>query len=441
MATPIDGTGLYDQPGTGTDLQFNGNTNSVAAGVPTLLDADGDGFGAIRLTNTAAAGGQASTVFTKDKVDITGKWTTQFDFQATAVAADGFAFAIQNNSNTFVGGGGGGGAYNGIGANALGIGFDTYDSHSTTGAFIGDNGPTSNDEVNNPYTTGIGTGHGINLNQNNTGVDLHSGRNMRAILTYDGTNLSEMVIDLDDPTRTPFNYNYGAVNLTSVLGGNTAWMGFTGATGGAFENVDIKNWTFNKLAGPTPPHVDPTTPFVVNDGSAQRSLVKSVSVKFDQPNVQLASGALQLIRDNVDATGNLTGTTTDISGVLNAPTSPDGGQTWTWTFVPNSGTDTVNGSLTDGVYHVVVDATKVSTTAGPMAANYTSPKFHRLFGDINGSKGVNAQDYNLFRSTFGKPSSDPAYIAGFDFDSSGTVNAQDYNQFRARFGKNLVYTA
>ena len=48
------------------------------------------------------------------------------------------------------------------------------------------------------------------------------------------------VFDLDDAGRTVFQYNYGAIDLAAQLGGTTAWMGFSAATGGANERVDIK---------------------------------------------------------------------------------------------------------------------------------------------------------------------------------------------------------
>jgi hypothetical protein len=96
------------------------------------------------------------------------------------------------------------------------------------------------------------------------------------------------------------------------------------------------------------------------------------------------------------------------------------------------------GSLIDGIYTLSVDPTKVTANGIAMSTG-DSLTFHRLFGDINGSKNINATDYNQFRATFGKPSTDPAYNAPFDFDSSGSVNAQDYNQFRARFGKSFAY--
>jgi hypothetical protein len=432
---PSGGEGrLYEGPSM--DLLLNGNINSISAGLPAVVDDDGDGTGVLRLTDLNPAGGQASAVWSYDKVEIVGNWMTQFDFRLSAgAAADGFTFALQNDSNTFVGSAGGGGGYSGVGANAVGIGFDTWPAISATGAFIGNGSPISNDETNDPYVPGLGTNRGLNLNPGNAGVDLKSGHNLRAVISYDGTNLSEMVIDLDDSSRAVFNYNYGPINLAQVLGGAVAWVGFTAGTGGDFEQVDIQNWVFS--AG----HIDPPPPpdFIVNDGSPQRSLVKSLSLKFSSPNITIAPGALRLIRDVVDVSGNVI-ETRDISTILNSPTPAEGGQSWTWTFIPSSGTDTqANGSLTDGVFHVVLDATKV-TNGAQMGSNYTSPKFHRLFGDVNGSKYVNASDFNPFRRTFGKRTADAGFDAAFDFNGDGTINALDYNQFRRRFGNGLIYS-
>jgi hypothetical protein len=65
--------------------------------------------------------------------------------------------------------------------------------------------------------------------------------------------------------------------------------------------------------------------------------------------------------------------------------------------------------------------------------------FHRLFGDVNGSKSINAADYNAFRSAFGKSTGQAGFDPAFDFDNSGSVNAADYNQFRSRFGRAFTF--
>jgi hypothetical protein len=359
---------------------------------------------------------------------------TSFDVQLNAGnLADGFTFVLQNNSNTFIGGGGGGVGYNGIGSQAVAIGFDTWQDHSSTGLFLGDagGGPGNNDQLNDPAIQGLQNA-GLNLNQGDSGVSLSIGHNLRATIAYDGTNLYEQVIDLDDARRTVFQYNYGAVNLAQQLGGSEAWVGFTAATGGTSESVDIKNWVYS--AG----HVDPPPPptFTLDDGSVQRSRIRSFKFTFDS-SVTLSSGAAKLLKLNQDANGAVTAGSADVSAVLNAPTTADGGMTWTWTFTAG-GSD--SGSLVDGVYQVVLDHTKVSIGGSqPFLSDLTTSEFHRLFGDLNGNKAVNNQDFATFRTSFLKGTGDPAFVAVFDFDGNGTVNNFDFGQFRSRFLKSYTY--
>jgi hypothetical protein len=220
-------------------------------------------------------------------------------------------------------------------------------------------------------------------------------------------------------------------------------MGFSAATGNAAEQADIKNWVSSAgvIIERFPPDVRSIS---FDDGTAQRSQVKSVSLAFYE-STNVGSGALKLLRVTTDANGVSTGASTDVSFVLAAPTASNNRKTWTWTFAPGGSDPSfateANGSLKDGIYEVVLDHTKVVTDAEAVGSQDYTARFHRLFGDINGTKNVNAGDYNQFRQTFGRPSTDAAYRSAFDFDGNGIVNAFDYNQFRRRFGKSFTYSA
>jgi hypothetical protein len=366
-----------------------------------------------------------------------------FDFQTSAgTLAEGFTLAFQNNANTFVGAGAGGLGYAGIGANAVAVSFDTSPGQSSTGLYLGDANPGGNDPLNDPTVQGLQNA-GINLNAGGAGIDFSLGHNLRATLAYDGTRFYEQVIDLDDPNRAVFQYDYGAVDLASQLGDAFAWVGFTAATGSTNERVDVKNWVYSRgiIDDQFPPSVISSR---IDDGSAQRSQVKSLSVMFDVP-TNTAPGAMKLIKFTPDANGTvLPGDTgVDISSALNEPTSRDGGFTWTWTFKPGASDPytEANASLKDGVYQYVLGRTKVTgLSGGTMSADFTSAKFHRLFGDINGNKTVNNADFTLFRATFLRSSPDPLYNSGFDYENNGTVNNADFAQFRKRFQKPLTYS-
>jgi hypothetical protein len=193
-----------------------------------------------------------------------------------------------------------------------------------------------------------------------------------------------------------------------------------------------------------PPGSPSLSSVIVNDGALDRSQVKKLTVSFDRP-VTLQTGAITLVRLNTGGSGaNNNSAPTDASSALAAPTTQDGGKTWVYTFaaaspfVDKTSIGASTGSLVDGIYTLSVDPTKVAANGVAMTTGGTLT-FHRLFGDINGTKNVNAGDYNLFRGAFGKNSTQAGYNAAFDFDNNGTVNAGDYNQFRARFGKAFTY--
>jgi hypothetical protein len=180
------------------------------------------------------------------------------------------------------------------------------------------------------------------------------------------------------------------------------------------------------------------TSVTVGDGSAQRSMVKSLSLSFDRP-VALAASAAKLELLNTGGSGANDGSAaTDATAALLAPITTDNGNTWVFPLSPGSAF-VQNGSLADGIYRLRVDPTKVTTNGVAMSAAPAPFLFHRLFGDVTGDAAVNPLDYVRFRSAFGKSTGDATYDAAFDFNNDGTVNPLDYNQFRQRFGKALAY--
>ena len=66
-------------------------------------------------------------------------------------------------------------------------------------------------------------------------------------MTYDGTTLKVTITDT--VTQATASQSY-AVNIPSLVGGNTAYVGFTGGTGGLTAVQKILNWTYTP--GSTP---------------------------------------------------------------------------------------------------------------------------------------------------------------------------------------------
>lgn len=172
--------------------------------------------------------------------------------------------------------------------------------------------------------------------------------------------------------------------------------------------------------------VAPTVSAAVNAGVAQRSMVTSVNVTFNEA-VTLSGGAVQVLLSTGAAIPN---TAVSITNPSNDQRS------YVLTF---SGSAVVGGSLADGIYDVVVSSSATRDLAGnALTANYTQ-RFHRLFGDANGDKRVNLVDYRSFRTTLGRSVGAPLFNAAFDFDANGLVNVIDLAKFRRRFGMRFSY--
>jgi hypothetical protein len=168
----------------------------------------------------------------------------------------------------------------------------------------------------------------------------------------------------------------------------------------------------------------PTVSAIVwQNGEAQRSLITSVSVTFDQP-VTLNTNSFKLERYG-------TASDTPFGNVSITFVPGPGLNEWIVTFV-NGGTVGIDpgGSLQDGQYKLTVVASNVSGSldGGTMVAN-TESKVHRLFGDGNGSGNVDGTDFTLFRLVFGL-----AGHTAFDYNFDNQNNSDDFAQFRRRFG-------
>jgi N-acetylglucosamine-6-sulfatase len=177
-------------------------------------------------------------------------------------------------------------------------------------------------------------------------------------------------------------------------------------------------------------HGDPATieSVVINDGSAQRSMVNSLTVTFDRV-VTFDPGAFVLLRQYGGEVG-----------LHIAASVVDGRTVAVLTF---SGTDIIGGSLVDGSYTLTVRGDHVRDEVGreldgDRDGNGGGDRvdgFHRLFGDSDGDQDVDRLDRNLFRSAFKKTAGAAGYLWYFDFDGDGDVDVRDKWQFNRRFGQ------
>jgi len=182
--------------------------------------------GALQLTDGGAA--EARTAWFPTPLNIQS-FTTSFTFQLTSASADGFTFCLQNSSSGAwaMGGNGYDLGYGGI-ASSVAVKFDLYNNagegSDSTGFYTAGAAPTV------PA-----------LDMTSSGVNLHSGDVMLAVVTYDGATLTLTLTD----TVTKASYTAStAVNIPAAVGGDTAYVGFTGGTGGLSAIQNILTWTY-----------------------------------------------------------------------------------------------------------------------------------------------------------------------------------------------------
>jgi hypothetical protein len=134
--------------------------------------------------------------------------------------ADGAVFVLQNDARgpSALGGAGGGLGYNGI-TNSAGLELNIYNS---SGISLRTNGATGSYAATSP-------------------VDLRSGHPIRVALSYDGTRLAATLTDT--VTSGVFGTNW-LVNLPGAVGGDRAYVGFTGASGGVASKQLISDFSF-----------------------------------------------------------------------------------------------------------------------------------------------------------------------------------------------------
>ena len=221
-------------------IQTGGSSSiNFASGFPSATGLQLNGASKVSSSNflelTDGGDYEASSAFWTTPVNIQ-TFTTNFTFQLSSASADGFTFTIQNAGLTALGAFGGGLGYgadpnNGPTASigkSVAIKFDIYsnsgEGNDSTGLFTDGATPTL---------------PAVSLTS--SGIVLASGDTIAAQLTYNGTTLT---LNLTDTvTNATFSQAF-TVNIPSTVGANTAYVGFTGGTGGLSAIQNIKTWTF-----------------------------------------------------------------------------------------------------------------------------------------------------------------------------------------------------
>lgn len=267
--TPTTGSALYSGPINVSSSQTiqaiavaNGFSNSGVGSAAYTINSSsgsvinlGSGFtpGSVVLNGSAILNGtrlrltdatktfQVGSAWYNSAVNIQ-QFTSNFSFQITGGSnptADGFTFVIQGGTSTAIGPAGGGLGYGPAGtggtpgiAKSVAVKFDLY---SNAGEGINSTGL---------YTNGASPSIPA-LDMTSSGVNLHTTDVFNVSINYDGTNLT---MTITDASTNKFFTNTWPVNIPSIVGGNSALVGFTAGTGGQTAIQDIIGWTLSSTA-------------------------------------------------------------------------------------------------------------------------------------------------------------------------------------------------
>ncbi|MEL6107129.1 MAG: Ig-like domain-containing protein, partial [Planctomycetota bacterium] len=246
-------------------------------------------------------------------------------------------------------------------------------------------------------------------------------------LTRGGTAIDLSTLDLRQ--LSPARYEIDLASVTESDGEYELRVlpetsGVTDLAGNAMTTGGSDQFTIDTL----PPRVES---LVYDDESGQRSVVRSITVTFDSI-VQIDEGAFSVRSSTNEAVG------------VQVQSSVVNGKTRVLLTFSGSLVDS-SGSLQDGNYRLTILDTHVRDFAGNLldgdadgsAGANAADDFYRLFGDVDGDRDVDGQDYGRFASAFLKSTSDAGYIAAFDSDNDGDIDGQDYGRFAQRIFTDL----
>ncbi|MBV8674915.1 MAG: chitobiase/beta-hexosaminidase C-terminal domain-containing protein [Acidobacteriaceae bacterium] len=260
---------------------------------------------------------QAGAVWYTNPVNVQS-FTTNFTFQITNPSADGFTFAIQNSSPSAVGGLGIDLGYGSI-PHSMAVKFDLFNNAGegtdSTGLYTNGARPTV------PAT-----------DLTSSGVNLHSGDTMAVQLVYNGTTLTMTITDTVSKASFTTSWN---VNIPAAVGGNTAYVGFTGGTGGLSAIQDIASWTYS-------PAVVATPTFSIAAGTYSGAQTVSISDATAGANIYYTTDGTTPTTSSTQYTGPITVNSTETIEAIAVNSGYIGSAVSSATYIIGTATPVVN---------------------------------------------------------------------------------------------------
>jgi hypothetical protein len=229
----VDSSLTFDENALGWYVTNNGvdaGQGAVSNNVITLTDGkDGEITSFFYTTPLWIHAFKAS--FTYQDVGSTG---------GANATADGFTFCIQNSAagtNVLQTGGGGSGLGYYQLTNSIALCAELYDN--------GDDAPGIDIATNGEGSAGV-LGSGFDYGPT-APVSIISGDPISFSIYYDGSNYDVTMTDLTTSATYSTNYEVGAIWETNIIDSDTAYIGFTAATGGVSAVQTIANFYFTPI--------------------------------------------------------------------------------------------------------------------------------------------------------------------------------------------------
>lgn len=230
-------------------LVFSNFSSTSGLTLTSSSTAVGNGTDGTVLRLVTATTNDRGGAFSTTERSVTGGFSTSFQFRLsgrggssdnTSSGADGFVFVLQNSSASALGATGeylGYGGGTAIGS-SLGIEFDTFNNSGSPEFDPSSNhiGIDLNGSVHSAATTNISPDFD----------SVGTGTKWTSWIDYNGTTLEVRVSNTGTrPSLADLSYTISSATFQSILGTTNAYVGFTAATGGAYANHDIVDWTFS----------------------------------------------------------------------------------------------------------------------------------------------------------------------------------------------------
>jgi hypothetical protein len=208
---------------------------------------------ALRLT--PADYGKVGSAWQTEKQSITQGFSTTFQFLVTdhhpLYIGDGLAFVIQNTGTSALGDNGGCLAYSSwsrsVMPNCVAIEFDMWQNTNLDEPYVVSDPNNNHISV---HTSGLlpRTSDQLYSIGSTTSIPLMADGNVHTVrIDYTPGSMRVFLDDLVNPSLTVDVDLQDAVGLSDGM----AWIGFTAATGGAYENHDILSWSYQPVPEPS----------------------------------------------------------------------------------------------------------------------------------------------------------------------------------------------